>query len=97
MSDPYVYPRSNVLRNKEEIRDAGELETFERIATANRMETLPDSVPITFDGFCEIHRYIFQDVYEWAGHIRTVDLAKSDALFCLSPYIERELVKRFEA
>jgi fido (protein-threonine AMPylation protein) len=39
MTDPYVYPGTDVLRNKENIRDARELEAFERMATANRMET----------------------------------------------------------
>ncbi len=97
MSDPYVYPRTNVLRNKENIRDARELEAFERTATANRIETLPDDTPITAEGYREIHRYIFQDIYDWAGKARTVDIAKNDELFCLAPYIDRELAKRFEA
>jgi cell filamentation protein, protein adenylyltransferase len=97
MSDPYVYPGTNVLRNKEDIRDAEELEAFERLATANRMETLPDSVPITAEGYCAIHRYLFQDVYDWAGQYRLVDIARTDDLFCLAPYIERELAKRFAA
>jgi cell filamentation protein len=97
MSDPYVYPGTDVLRNKEGIQDASELEAFERLATANRMETLPDSVPITAEGYCAIHRYLFQDVYDWAGQYRLVDIARTDDLFCLAPYVERELVKRFAA
>ncbi len=97
MTDPYVYPGTGVLRNKENIRDARELEAFERIATANRMETLPDDTPITAEGYREIHRYIFQDVYDWAGKTRTVDLAKNDDLFCLAAYVDQELAKRFEA
>jgi cell filamentation protein len=60
------------------------------------METLPELPSISVEGYCEIHRYIFQDVHEWAGKIRTVDLAKGNDLFCLTPYIERELAKRFE-
>jgi cell filamentation protein len=35
-------------------------------------------------------------VYNWAGKYRTVDIAKSDDLFCLAPYIEQELDARFE-
>jgi cell filamentation protein len=97
MNDPYVYPGTDVLRNKENIRDARELEAFERTATANRMETLPDNTPITAEGYREIHRYIFQDVYDWAGKARMVDIAKDDDLFCLAPYIDQELAKRFEA
>jgi cell filamentation protein len=91
MIDPYLYPGTDVLRNKENIRDARELQAFERMATASRMETLLDDTPITAEGYCEIHRYIFQDVYDWAGEVRTVDIAKSDGLFCLAPYIDQEL------
>jgi fido (protein-threonine AMPylation protein) len=47
MIDPYLYPGTDVLRNKEHITDARELEAFERMATANRMETLPDDIPVT--------------------------------------------------
>jgi cell filamentation protein len=96
MIDPYFYPGTDVLRNKENIRDASELEALERMATANRMETLPDDIPVTVEGYREIHRYIFQDVYDWAGKYRTVDIAKSNELFCLAPYIEQELKRRFE-
>ena len=59
MTDPYLYPGTDVLRNKENIRDARELQAFERMATASRMETLLDDTPITAEGYCEIHRYIF--------------------------------------
>ena len=97
MSDPYCYPGTNVLRNIENIRDAEELTAFERSAAANRMEMLPDDFPITPDGYRAIHRYIFQDVYDWAGEYRDVDIARTDDLFCLVPYIAPELAKRFEA
>jgi cell filamentation protein len=97
MIDPYVYPGTDVLRNKESIRDTRELQAFERMATANRMETLPDNTPVTAEGYREIHRYIFQDVYDWAGEVRTVDIAKNDDLFCLAPYIDQELARRFDA
>jgi cell filamentation protein len=96
MSYPYCYPGTNVLRNIENIRDADELTAFERSAAANRMETLPDDFPITPDGYRSIHRYIFQDVYDWAGEYRDVDIARTDDLFCLVPYIAPEVAKRFE-
>lgn len=97
MSDPYCYPNTNILRNSENIRDADELALFERSATASRMETLPDNFPISPDGYRAIHRHIFQDVYDWAGEYRVVDIARTDNLFCLVPYIAPELAKRFDA
>ena len=35
----------------------------------------------------DIHYFIFQDVYEWAGKIRTVDIGKGN-LFCRVQFIE---------
>jgi cell filamentation protein len=67
MQHPYCYPGTDVLRNKEDIRDNDKLEKFELCATANRLETLPRNLPITVGGYREIHRYILQDVYDWAG------------------------------
>ena len=97
MSDPYCYSGTDVLRNVENIRDPEELAVFERSATVSRIETLPADFAISADGYRAIHRYLFQDVYDWAGEYRVVDIARSDSLFCLVPYIAPELAKRFEA
>jgi len=42
-----------------------------------------------FDFKClkDIHKYLFQDVYRWAGDIRNCNIAKQD-LFCLTEHIE---------
>jgi cell filamentation protein len=96
MSDPYCYPGTNILRNIEDIREAEELAVFERSSSINRIETLPHHFPVTPDGYRAIHRYLFQDVYDWAGEYRTVDIARTDDLFCLVPYIAREMAKRFK-
>jgi cell filamentation protein len=93
--DPYVYPGTHTLRNKENIRDREELARLERQAAANRMETLPDNIPMTANGYREIHRYIFQDVYDWAGQDRTVDIARDNSYFCRAQFIAKELEKRF--
>lgn len=31
---------------------------------------------------CAIHQYVFQDVYDWAGQIRTVDISRGNSRFC---------------
>jgi cell filamentation protein len=95
--DPYIYENSNVLKNKEGIRDADELERFERLMMTERQsQGLPD-VPLTADGFRELHHHLFQDVFEWAGEIRTVDMAKNNDPFCRAAYVDAELDKRFAA
>ena len=41
-----------------------------------------------------IHKYIFQDIYPWAGKIRTVDIAKSN-MFCKVQFIEMQAKEIF--
>jgi cell filamentation protein len=93
---PYCYPGSDVLRNKEDIRDSDELEAFERTASGRRLEMLPSNLPISVVGYREIHRYIFQDVYAWAGEYRTVNTGRTGP-FCKTEYIAREMERRFAA
>ena len=62
-----------VLRNLREITDADELSRFETYAAQVRMMQLAvDPVVGSFDysHMKEVHRRIFQDVYEWAGQTR---------------------------
>lgn len=90
MSDPYVYPGTNVLRNKLDIRDKDKLFWTEIEYTDARMLMLQDK-PIkgnfNLDHLCRIHRFIFQDLYDWAGKIRTVNIAKNN-MFCLTQHIQ---------
>lgn len=73
----YCYPESDVLRNKLNITDARELFEVEKELTAIRLRELQEN-PIRgnfdFAHLRAIHRYIFQDIYEWAGEIRTVEI-----------------------
>ena len=93
---PYCYPGTNVYRNKENIRNAEELEALERTHSADRLLTLPHDIPITPEGYREIHRYMLQDVYEWAGKDRWVDTGRTGP-FCKAEYIIPELQRRFAA
>ena len=74
----------------------GEYRLFEAEVTANRLEHLPRDIPLTYAGFCSIHRYVFEPVFAWAGQIRTVDIAKAD-MFCLARFIEPQMRRRFAA
>lgn len=44
---------------------------------------MPRSIPASFDtdGLKEIHAYLFQDVYPWAGETRTVNISKGVGAF----------------
>lgn len=86
----YTYPGTDVLRNKLGIEDSEILSKAERTYTSLRLQSLisnPLSGSLDFNHLKKIHRYIFQDVYEWAGKERTVAIAKTD-LFCLPSFID---------
>ena len=79
--EDYVYPGTNVLRNKADIQNQAELQRFERGATAIRAQELREH-PVRGDfdlaHLQDIHRHVFKDVYEWAGELRTVDMVKGN-------------------
>lgn len=45
----------------------------------------------TFKGLCAIHRYLFQDVYDFAGEVRTVNIAKGNFRFAPVMYLDAAL------
>jgi len=88
--DPYSDPVTGVLYNRLGLSTAAELEVAEREITHAALILLYESpVPPSYDlhHLREIHRRIFGDIYEWAGQIRTVAIAKG-ATFCLPQYID---------
>lgn len=99
MSDTsYCYQNTNVLKNKLNIHDFEKLQEAERKITMLRIFDLID-VPIegNFDlkHFKEIHKYIFQDIYDWAGEFRTVDIAKGN-MFCKVQFIHIQAEEIFK-
>src|SRR5436190_4340342 len=93
-SDPYVYPGTTVLKNIPGIRNQEILEHFEADRMGQRSLELierPLSGLFDIEHLQGIHRYLFQDVYEWAGVFRTVDIAKGNSYFAHVPYIESTL------
>ena len=93
MSDRiYCYPDSDVLMNKLNIHDAEKLQEAERKLTMLRLIDLLDRPVVgkfDFKHLQTIHKYIFQDIYPWAGKVRSVDIAKSN-MFCKVQFIETQ-------
>jgi cell filamentation protein len=90
MSDSaYCYPPDfAVLRNKLDLRDPQQLDFFEREFVAQRItQEIPTG---TFDlaHLRAIHRHLFQDVYDWAGALRTVEISKGGNQFQFLRYIQ---------
>ncbi|HBP39158.1 MAG TPA: cell filamentation protein Fic [Clostridiales bacterium] len=76
--------------NKLNIRDSSALFIAEREITALKIAKVKDK-PIKgnfdLDHLREIHRFIFEDIYTWAGKLRTVNIAKGNQ-FCLCNVLE---------
>ena len=79
MSDrDYCYPPDyTVLRNRLDIRDAAE----ERELVAQRLLEPVPTGDFDLAHLKAIHRHLFQDIYAWAGEVRTVELAKGESRF----------------
>ena len=96
--DPYVYPGTSVLRNLRGIRDAESLSQFEADATSRRLLQLartPISLSFDIRHLQAIHHHIFQDVYQWAGEFRTVNIEKAESVFAFKEHIASYMTKTF--
>jgi cell filamentation protein len=98
-NDPYADPATGVLRNKLGLSTSAELEAAEREITQAALILLRDSpVAPAYDlrHLCAIHHRIFGDIYDWAGQLRTIAIAKG-SWFCLPQYIESSAADIFRA
>ena len=89
--DVYCIPGTAVLKNKAGITDQDQLDEYEGDFTAIRiLELTQNPVEGSFDlaHLCKIHQYLFQDVYEWAGEVRTVDIIRGYSRFCNVRHIQ---------
>ncbi len=79
--DPYLDPKTGVLKNKFGITDAKRLDYIEREWVVQRIAEGCPTGKFDLAHLQAIHRHLFQDVYSWAGEIRTVELAKNGDQF----------------
>jgi cell filamentation protein len=86
--DPYTDPATGVLRNKLGIRDPTKLEIHERRLVTQRAREGCPTGDFDLRRLKAIHRHLFQDIYDWAGEIRTVEISKSADHFRFLRYIE---------
>lgn len=83
--DPdYKYTNTNgVLHNLAKIEDEKILLAYESLKVSKRVEELFEN-PIKIkdsNTLLIIHHYLFQDIYVWAGKVRTVNISKSGKPF----------------
>jgi cell filamentation protein len=90
--DPYLYPDSDVLRNRLGIRDKTHLEYVERELVTQRLTEGAPTGRFDLAHLRAIHHHLFQDLYNWAGQIRRVEIAKEGNQFQFRRFIETGMV-----
>ena len=86
-----------VLENKLNITDQIELNKAEEKISKIKDKKLFDSGKIekikvgTFAGLKQIHKYLFEDIYDFAGKLRTVNIAKGNFRFAPVMYLAQSL------
>ena len=86
-----------VLENKLNITDQIELNKAEEKISKTKAKKLFDSGKIekikvgTFAGLKQIHKYLFEDIYDFAGKLRTVNIAKGNFRFAPVMYLAQSL------
>ncbi len=81
MKDPYLYDNADVLKNLLGIKDEKELEKAESSITYIKLldiDKLADNCSFDARHLRLLHKYIFENIYEWAGEFRTIQLVKGE-------------------
>ncbi len=82
MKDPYIQPKTGVLKNKLGITDYNELVSAEKDITFSKFLNIGETFNTKFDidFFKSIHKHIFEDIFDWAGEFRNVPIVKEEVV-----------------
>ena len=89
----YTDPKTGLLRNLQDINTFDVLLFVESSAVTKRLQELYEK-PMKIkgiDSLFEIHRYLFQDIYFWAGKKRTVEISKDGKQFFPTSHFDNAL------
>lgn len=95
----YCYEETNTLINKLDIKNQKLLEEYEKKIVALKLLSLEkQGISGNFDisHFSNIHKYLFDEIYPFAGLFRTENIAKGNFRFAEWEYIEEQLIKLLE-
>lgn len=85
------YEGTTCLINKFDIKDDKKLSEIEAeitFAKAAVLESEQPTLPLDFEYYKSIHRFLFEDLYDFAGEIRKVDISKKGTMFCPAKELE---------
>lgn len=91
--DPYMNQDIGILRNLLSIDNQEDLDTAEAEITSVEISTLmiedkPSITDFNWELLCTIHKRLFDEIYEWAGKPRTVEITKGTTSFARVQYLE---------
>lgn len=95
----YCYENSDVLINKLNIKDNKKLQEAEEKIVAMKLYILRQNKNIgdfSKEHFLNIHKFLFEDIYPFAGKTRKENIAKGFFSFAEWEYIDEELNRLFD-
>jgi cell filamentation protein len=101
MKDPYIYKDCDVLINKASIKDKDKLDEFENRMT-NLAVVLILKEPLIIDSSNDIftiHQKLFENVYDWAGMPRKIDIYKEEPILngrSVEYALHQQIIKELE-
>ena len=93
------YPGTSVLVNKLNIRDQKQLDENEALITSVKtlqIELQPMEFEPDFTYFLDLHRSLFEELYDWAGQVRTINISKMRTAFCPADQIAQTAQSIFD-
>ena len=93
------YEGTICLINKLGIRDEEKLKEFEAAVTfakAGEYELQPLFDTFDTEHYKGIHRFLFKEIYDWAGEYRTVDVSKKGTAFAVATNIPNLMEAAFK-
>ncbi len=86
------YEGTTCLINKLNIKNEKQLDAMEShitLAKISMLQQTPIAGNFEFEHYKAIHKFIFEDLYDWAGIPRTVDISKKGTSFVAATDIEK--------
>lgn len=84
-SDESCYSVTTVLINKLGIKNQAHLDESETLIVGVKSlqyELAPFPEELDFNFYKCLHRFLFNELYEWAGQLRTINMSKQHIQFC---------------
>ncbi len=87
----YIDPKTGVLRNLLGVEDEETLNFVESAIVTKKLKEFYEN-PIVISGvetLLLIHKLLFEEIYSWAGEVRTIEISKNGEQFFPTLYFEK--------